>query len=137
MLQLRQKTTILYSTHILSDVQRVSDEVIIINKGSLVTQSSIEKLLAGKTAEYSLVTRGDSQGLEESLGVQAWIESIVRKSHNGQTDWEIAVNSVEMAEGNLLRLALDSDGVFVVDFGRRKHQLEEVFMSLVEEEKVG
>jgi ABC-2 type transport system ATP-binding protein len=137
LLQLREKTTILYSTHILSDVQRVSDEVIIINKGELVTQSSIEKLLCSGCTTYSLVTRGDTDALHDSLGAQPWIESVARKPHNGQTNWEIAVNSVEMAEGNLLRLALASDGIFVVDFGRRKHQLEEVFMNLVEGEKVG
>jgi ABC-2 type transport system ATP-binding protein len=137
LLALRQKTTILYSTHILSDVQRVSDEVIIINKGQLVTQSPIGKLLAGKTAEYSLVTRGDCEHLDQSLAAQPWISTVTRNAHNGQTNWEIAVNSIDMAEGNLLRLALATEGVFVVDFGRRKHQLEEVFMNLVEGEKVG
>jgi len=137
LVQLRQKTTILYSTHILSDVQRVSDEVIIINKGELVTQSSIDKLLACKTSTYCLVTRGDATVLGETLSSQPWIESVNRKSHNGQTDWEIAVKGVDMAECNLLRLALASEGISVVDFGRRRHQLEEVFMSLVEGEKVG
>jgi ABC-2 type transport system ATP-binding protein len=134
---LRQKTTILYSTHILADVQRVSDEVIIINKGCLVTQSRIEKLLTGKTAAYTLVTRGENDSLQKNLSEQSWIGNVNQKSHDGQTTWEIAVNSVDIAEGNLLRLALGTEGVFVIDFGRRKHQLEEVFMDLLEGEKVG
>jgi ABC-2 type transport system ATP-binding protein len=134
---LRQKTTILYSTHILADVQRVSDEVIIINKGCLVTQSRIEKLLTGKTAAYTLVTRGENDSLHKNLSEQSWIGNVNQKSHDGQTTWEIAVNSVDIAEGNLLRLALGTEGVFVIDFGRRKHQLEEVFMDLLEGEKVG
>jgi len=36
--RLRKHTTIFYSTHILDDVQRVSDTVIILNKGALVAQ---------------------------------------------------------------------------------------------------
>ncbi len=137
LMNLRQKTTILYSTHILSDVQRVSDEVIIINKGQLVTQSSIEKLLADRDSSYIMVTRGDSNALHQTLSAQTWISRMSRDSDNGQCTWDVVVNNIELAEGNLLRLALNSGGIFVVDFGRRKHQLEEVFMSLVEEERVG
>src|SRR5512136_1342418 len=36
--RLRKHTTIFYSTHILDDVQRVSDTVVILNKGALVAQ---------------------------------------------------------------------------------------------------
>ncbi len=45
--KLRKHTTVFYSTHILDDVQRVSDAVIILNKGQLVAQGPIEELLAG------------------------------------------------------------------------------------------
>src|SRR5512139_2354930 len=47
MSRLRKHTTIFYSTHILDDVQRVSDTVVILNKGTLVAQGPIEELLAG------------------------------------------------------------------------------------------
>src|SRR5829696_5908323 len=45
--RLRKHTTIFYSTHILSDVQRVSDTVAILNHGKLIAEASIEELLAG------------------------------------------------------------------------------------------
>src|SRR5512141_2348695 len=58
--RLRKYTTIFYSTHILDDVQRVSDSVAILNKGVLVAQAPIEELLAGNGGvAYSIVTRGD------------------------------------------------------------------------------
>src|SRR5512139_1840435 len=47
MSRLRKYTTVFYSTHILDDVQRVSDTVAILNKGELVAQGPIEELLAG------------------------------------------------------------------------------------------
>src|SRR3712207_853542 len=43
--RLRKHTTIFYSTHILDDVQRVSDTVAILNHGRLVAQAPIEQLL--------------------------------------------------------------------------------------------
>jgi ABC-2 type transport system ATP-binding protein len=53
--------TIFYCTHILDDVQRVSDQVAIVNQGELVTQAPIEDLLAG-TGEviYSVTLRGSA-----------------------------------------------------------------------------
>jgi len=44
--RLRKHATIFYSTHILDDVQRVSDTVVILNQGALVAQGPIEELLA-------------------------------------------------------------------------------------------
>ena len=59
--RLRQHTTIFYSTHILEDVQRVSDTVLIMNKGALVAQAPIEQLLAGGEGTiYSIRLRGGS-----------------------------------------------------------------------------
>ena len=47
---LRKYTTIFYSTHILEDVQRVSDRVLILNHGRLVAEAPIEELLDGNGA---------------------------------------------------------------------------------------
>jgi ABC-2 type transport system ATP-binding protein len=46
--RLRKHTTIFYSTHILDDVQRVSDTVVILNHGQLVAHAPIEELMADK-----------------------------------------------------------------------------------------
>ncbi|HEY4722653.1 MAG TPA: ABC transporter ATP-binding protein, partial [Anaerolineae bacterium] len=45
--RLRKHTTIFYSTHILSDVQRISDTVAILNRGQLIAHAPIEQLLTG------------------------------------------------------------------------------------------
>ena len=62
MSRIRKYATIFYCTHILDDVQRVSDQVAIVNKGELITQAPIEELLAG-TGEtvYSVTLRGDAE----------------------------------------------------------------------------
>jgi ABC-2 type transport system ATP-binding protein len=60
--RLRQHTTIFYSTHLLDDVQRVSDTVVIMNHGRLVAQAQIAELLAGNnTAIYALTIRAHDQ----------------------------------------------------------------------------
>ncbi len=42
------KKTILFSSHILSEVQQICDEVIIINEGKIIAQGKINKLLKAK-----------------------------------------------------------------------------------------
>ncbi len=74
--RLRQHATIFYSTHILDDVQRVSDTVAILNKGMLVAQAPIDELLSTRGgAAYSLALRGDSSGVRRRLEGQPWVSA--------------------------------------------------------------
>src|SRR5512144_820076 len=62
MIRIRKYATIFYCTHILDDVQRVSDQVAIVNQGELVTQTSIEDLLTGTgDVIFTVTLTGDAQ----------------------------------------------------------------------------
>lgn len=135
--------TVFYSTHILDDVQRVSDAVAILKNGRLVAQAPIEDLLTGGTgsaAVYELVLRDGSadqggaglDGARERLRAAPWVSSLEEASENGRTRWLVGVTDEEAAEESLLRLVLDGRGVKVASFGRKRQSLEEVFMGLVE-----
>jgi ABC-type multidrug transport system ATPase subunit len=54
----RGRSTIFYSTHILDDVQRVSDRVVIMEQGKLIAQSLIKELLAGDRSLFYATVRG-------------------------------------------------------------------------------
>jgi ABC-2 type transport system ATP-binding protein len=63
--RLRKYTTIFYCTHILDDVQRVSDTVAILNHGELVAYGSVESLLAGSEGlAYEVRLKGNPAGLK-------------------------------------------------------------------------
>ncbi|NLE75904.1 MAG: ATP-binding cassette domain-containing protein [Chloroflexi bacterium] len=55
--RLRRHTTIFYSTHILDDVQRVSDRVAILHGGALLAQGPIERLLNSGGQTVYTITR--------------------------------------------------------------------------------
>jgi len=132
--RLRKHSTIFYSTHILDDVQRVSDTVVILNKGTLVAQGPIEELLAGgQGTTFSLTIKGDSAGVETRLRKQPWVTGIETISKNGKASWQINVSDPEIAEDQLVPLALAVGGVTICEFGRKAQNLEEVFMNIVEE----
>lgn len=131
--RLRKHTTIFYSTHILDDVQRVSDSVAILNHGQLVAQAPIEQLLSGGDGvAYSLTVRGDGRAAQRALLGQPWITAVtVARNHDGTT-MQINVSDEELAESQLLRLALADKQTVVTAFGRKKFNLEEIFLSMVD-----
>jgi ABC-2 type transport system ATP-binding protein len=130
--RLREHTTIFYSTHILDDVQRVSDTVVILNHGALVAQGPIEELLAwGHAAAFTLTVKGDSAAVEARLRSRPWVSGIEEMSRNGRVSWQIRVSDPDVAEAELVPLALAGGGVTVCEFGRNHRNLEEVFMSIV------
>jgi ABC-2 type transport system ATP-binding protein len=132
--RLRKHTTIFYSTHILDDVQRVSDTVVILDHGELVAQGSIEEILAwGQAAVFSLTVKGDHAALETRLRSQPWVTGIETISKNGKVSWQIRVSDPNVAEAQLVPLALDGGAVTVCEFRRKAQNLEDVFLSIVEE----
>jgi ABC-2 type transport system ATP-binding protein len=134
--RLRKHTTIFYSTHILGDVQRVSDTVAILKKGQLIAQAPVETLLAGNDGVvYTLAVKGTINGAQARISSQSWVSAVsVISSSNGQTTWQVSVTDESAAETHLLRLALEDQELTVTEFGRKKYDLEEVFMSMVGEE---
>ena len=130
MARIRKYATIFYCTHILDDVQRVSDQVAILNKGELITQAPIEELLAGSgETVYSVTLRGDAGGVYDNVKAQAWISGIEASQRGEQTIWEVSVTDEAAAEDQLLSL-LVSSGLKVSDFGRKEYDLEDVFLRL-------
>ncbi len=131
--RLRKYTTIFYSTHILDDVQRVSDTVCILNKGGLVAQAPIEQLMAGSgEIIYQMNTLGDVNKVKELVTNQAWVKSVKLTHVNGHSSWEVSITDESM-EDQLLRLVMSDPAIRVKDFGRHKQDLEDVFLTIVEE----
>jgi ABC-2 type transport system ATP-binding protein len=133
MARLRHHTTIFYSTHILEDVQRVSDHVAILKQGRLVQQGPIEQLLNRKdTITYILRLTGNLQDVYTRVSNQPWVSSINEVRTNGTTTWHIDVTDEAVAEANLLKLIVADGQASVADFGRKRHNLEDAFLALIE-----
>lgn len=132
MSKLRKYATIFYSTHILDDVQRVSDTVVILNKGRLVAQGPIEELLAGSEGVIYIVhMKGDADAALKSIQSQPWVGAIKTSQHNDESVWQVSVTDPAPAEAQLLKLLVNGP-VMVTEFRRKQYELEDVFMQVVE-----
>ena len=135
-----RNTTIFYSTHILDDVQRVSDSVAILRSGRLLAQAPIDELLlveGAGVAVYELTLRGDSEAALEKarsrLRSQGWVSSLEESpGADGERAWLVRTTDESSAEESLLRLVLEDRGIRVANFGRKRQSLEEAFFDLIE-----
>jgi ABC-2 type transport system ATP-binding protein len=132
MSRLRKYSTVFYSTHILDDVQRVSDTVVILNKGQLVAQGPIEELLAGSEGVVYIVhLRGEVDRARTQILSQSWVSGIITGHSNGKTTWQVSVTDPQTAEEQLYRLLANSP-IVVTEFRRKQYELEDIFMQVIE-----
>jgi len=130
---LREHSTIFYSTHILDDVQRVSDIVVILNRGDLLAQAPVEELLTGAGGTvYYMTIKGGHDAICARISSQDWVSSVNVVHRDVRTMLQVAVNDEERAEEELLRLAMVDRDTVVMEFGHKRYELEDVFMDIVE-----
>jgi ABC-2 type transport system ATP-binding protein len=133
--RLRKHTTIFYSTHILDDVQQISDTVAILNRGELAAYGPIQSLLAGSGATaFSVTLRGDLERARALLIEQPWVQGIqaVPGSQAPNETWMVTVKDEKAAEECMMRLLHTIEPLTVTAFGRKTYELEEVFIDIVE-----
>jgi ABC-2 type transport system ATP-binding protein len=131
--RLRKHTTVFYCTHILDDVQQVSDSVAILNHGELVAQAPLQELLNGSEGTvYHIVMEGDVSAAQTRLESLPWVAGIKVFPAETQTTWQVTVTDEAAAKSELLRMLICDEYVSVLEFGRKKYELEDVFLSIVE-----
>jgi ABC-2 type transport system ATP-binding protein len=131
---LRGQCTVVMSTHILADVERVCDEVGIIARGRMLVQSPRQELLEHYATPAFEVEGDDATALAlwaEDLRRLPWVISIAPR--NGA--FRIIVRDVQAAKRELLASAVHS-GLTLNRYEELRPSLEDVFLQLVGLENV-
>jgi ABC-2 type transport system ATP-binding protein len=132
---LRASTTIFYSTHILDDVQRVSDRVAVIDHGKLLVSKTTAELLAGQggnslRVELIGATPGTAEELRSIPGVSA--VSLPEVTPAGRSfHVQLAGTDARTVQQAITRFASNA-GLTVVEARPITLDLEEVFLRLVD-----
>jgi ABC-2 type transport system ATP-binding protein len=124
---LRGASTVVFSSHILDDVQQVCDNVGILKQGQLVYEGTLDQLVrnAGHEAAYAVRIRGDGTQLVEVLRSYDWVSRV---------SLEPEVITVTAASGAVLERelvrALGRAKVPIVSVGPVERSLEDVFLEV-------
>jgi ABC-2 type transport system ATP-binding protein len=131
---LRGQCTVVMSTHILADVERVCDVVGIIAKGKLLVQARSEELLERYAVPAFEVEADDQPALTrwaEDLRRLPWVTAA--HSENGKL--RVTVKDVQTAKREILSLAVKA-GLILNRYEEVRPSLEDVFLQLVGTESV-
>jgi ABC-2 type transport system ATP-binding protein len=132
---LRGESTVLFSTHVLADVERICDRIAILDHGGLVAEDELGALLERYAQPVWRIEAEPGQGarletLAAALRDQAWVTA-VSVDHGLVT---VAVSELEAAGRGLLVAVADA-GVAVVSVARARPTLEDVFLRLTGERR--
>lgn len=124
---LRGRTTVFFSTHILTDVERVCDTVAVLHEGRVVHESSIEDMKGSVgSRRLTIVVEDGADQLATSLSRESWLVSIERDANTLEI-----VASDETAARRAVPAAVASNGLALVRFAAEERTLEDVFVEIV------
>jgi ABC-2 type transport system ATP-binding protein len=129
--KLKENRTILFSTHILSDVDRICDDVVIINHGKLV----VSKPLAELKAEYAtpileIEFVSDAVEVARSVKNEKWVKKL---EQNGRSI-KIWLNDNKVVKDNIPFEYFAKKGLGILQYGLRLPETEDLFVELLGEE---
>lgn len=119
--------SVLLSTHLLGDVERVCETVIILHQGRLVRQGSVAELRTIRQDRYCLQIEGDSTGYQRDLQ----LEGARVLQDNGRGELRVAVPTGWVTRA-FFALA-DHHGVLLRGLNRDDEELEELFHRVLAE----
>jgi ABC-2 type transport system ATP-binding protein len=124
-------STVLFSTHILNDVERICDRVAILDRGRLVTEDRMESLLAQYARPVYVIDleRADVAEVELLATRLRGVPGVTALETSGP-QLRVAVAEETGVAGRLLA-ELGESGVAIVRFERQRPTLEDVFLQLV------
>ncbi|MDJ0923716.1 MAG: ABC transporter ATP-binding protein [Acidimicrobiia bacterium] len=127
--RLRGEATVVFSSHILADVQEVCDTVGILREGTLIFQGRLQDLLVGHAVPRYLVRlRGSVEPVINRLREADWVHDVA------VLDPEmirVTAGSLEVAEAELVAV-LAGTGAHVVSLVPEAPSLEDVFLEVVQ-----
>ncbi len=123
---LGKNKTVLFSSHILQEVEAICDRVIIINKGNIVADDQLSNLQKANKNSHAVGVQF-KETLDKSL-----LENLrdVKTVHQLATgNWQLATDNPESVRKQLLELSLQHN-LNIVSLQSENSSLEEVFRNL-------
>jgi ABC-2 type transport system ATP-binding protein len=118
--------TVLFSSHILQEVEAICDRVIIINKGELVADDQLVKLQSSGNDQHSVVVAFKNPVDEDLVNM---IPGVSHAEKLSLSSYRLSTEDTDALSKRILEFALQSDNS-IVSLQSESRSLEDVFRSL-------
>jgi ABC-2 type transport system ATP-binding protein len=123
---LGKEKTVIFSTHIMQEVQALCDRVIIINKGKLVADNKVSELKNIQQSQQVLTLEFNT---EIEAGLIEQLESVQSVHHLGKGHYEVICGMEKDIRADLFKLAAEK-GWTLLGMKQEERSLESVFTDL-------
>jgi len=125
--EIAKEKTIMLSTHIMQEVEAISNRVIIINKGKIVADEATDKVKLSSEKQYQTVLVEFSASVNETQ-LQA-IEGVLQVLHAKDDNWLIQSEINNDIRSNIFNFAV-ANQLAVLSMQKKEKSMEEVFQEL-------
>ena len=133
---LGKEHTVIFSSHILSEVQTICEKVLIISRGKLVAFDEPENLEKSLTApgEITLTAEAEPEEVEALLEETGAVSGMdVKKEENGYARAVLRTSEEDIyAVSRSIFLKFAESGKVLLELGLKKADLEDIFIELTE-----
>lgn len=121
-----QNKTVLFSSHILQEVEAICDRVIIINKGNLVADDTLKNLRKTSSSDVVKVSFKEKDIAAQLLQQLPAAKSVDRKDDNS---WQLTTDDPEQLKKQVLALAM-KENWNILSLLSESQSLEDVFRTV-------
>jgi ABC-2 type transport system ATP-binding protein len=131
----KEERTVFISSHILDEVQKMADDIAIVQAGRLISWGPVDKLIA--EGRHSVLLRVDDQGRARS--VLSGISFVAGIGTNERYDDALDLEVADISDERLIAInqTLVEAGVGVAEIWRESETLEQRFLDLTADSKPG
>lgn len=129
---MKEEYTIILSSHILSEIADICDQVVIIDAGNVLEQGSVSDVVSRHSGGngLNLTLMGGIERFENSIRRIPGVKSIEVKPRKEQGDvWDLVIGSEGDIRTEVFNCAVDSN-VTLLNMGNRSVSLEDIFIQL-------
>jgi ABC-2 type transport system ATP-binding protein len=119
--------TVLFSSHIMQEVEAICDRVIIINRGVLVADDNVSTLR--KQSSSNVVRVSFKENVQQELFQHLSAAQSIHQLNSN--DWQLATNDPESLRKQIMELSLQHN-LNIVSLNNESQSLEEVFRALTQ-----
>lgn len=132
---LKKEHTVIFSSHILSEVSAVCDRVVIINKGDIKAIDTIENLekQTGGSLTLHIRIKGSRTTAAELIAKNEGVKQIAKTNAEGDDTYEFIAEiegDGDVVKNNIMRDLLNNN-IQISDIFTEKPDLESVFVKLI------
>lgn len=133
---LKEKHTVILSSHILSEISAVCDEVLMIAKGKVVAMDTTENVLkmSHRSQRLELLIKGEQNKIEAVFSGLESIESYqFLKEENGKFMYEVLADEKQEDIREDLSFALFDAKLLILEMRSSLASLEDIYLEIIQE----